>query len=154
AGTDFLRVYRDVGRPRIVVIANRSLSGELLSVKDAAAVGGAVESAPKSGEIDSSSATKFDIPRYEAHLSNCVANDAQRTTVASGSARESVSETQAKDLEAGKVDVLSDLADKVNADILVQVQARPQRISGDVRVTAVAIDIRRREALTRESIDV
>jgi len=153
---DFLRVYRDVGRPKIVVVANRSLDGQLLTVHDAQGVAAiSIEPAPKPGEIDASLAQKLDIPRFEAQLSNWLANDGQVTIVPSASARGSLSENEAKDLEAGKADLLSELGDKMKADILIQVQARPLRLSNnDVRIVAAAIDIRRREALSRASVDL
>jgi hypothetical protein len=153
----FVNVYKQVGKPRIVVFVNRGLDGQILPVTDAGPARESRDTYLRSGQYDEASAKAIDYEMMELLMADWMSADNQVTIVSPRTARRDLSEQEIKDLQAGKPQVLGELARKLDADVLIQVQAKPTRqtLSGlEVRVIAEAINIKGGESLARAAVDV
>jgi hypothetical protein len=198
----FVEAYRQVGRPRIVVFVNRTLTGDLQPTSEdratetvertkRATTGVEVETRDYSassnrrssrsnenvdkfksqgpgeytettvkylhpGEYDELQARNIDYNMMETLLADWMSCDNQVTIMSPATVRRRLTEAQVKDLEAGKAP-LSDIARQLDADILVQLQARPTKQTQyglELRLVGDAINLRGGESLARGSVDM
>jgi len=146
----FLDIYRRVGSPRILVFVNRTLDGQIVH-----ATHGEGYLAP--GQYDKLHARAIDYNMMETLLADWLSADNQVTIISPMAARRRLTDTQVKELESGREQMLSELQRQLNADVLVQVQARPTQQTPHglaLRMLAEAIDLRGGESLARAAVDL
>jgi hypothetical protein len=175
----FADAYNRVGHPRIAIFVNRTLNGQVVPVIDNRPLG-EVEQHPlntngpvvveqqtttngrtqtqftQPGQYDEASAKTLDYEAMENILTDWLAANGQVTVVSPTLARARLTKDQIAKLEAGEALVLSDISQRLDADIFVQVQAHPTRQSYGpaVRLVAEAINVRGGQSLGRAVVDV
>ena len=161
----FVDVYRKVGRPKIVVFVNRTLEGQILPTGGGEAQPERVTDEQRNGqtaylrpgEYDEVGAKPIDYAMMETLLADWMGADGKITIVTPTLVRKKLTDQQIKDLQAGRPQVLAEIADGLDADILIQVQARPTRQTPrglDVRILAEAMNLRGGESLARAAVDM
>ncbi len=153
----FVETYKQVGKPRIVVFVNRGLDGQILPVIDAGRYTTSHDIYLRPGQYDEARAKQIDYEMMELLLSDWMAADNQVTIISPRTAHRSLTEQEQRDLQAGKPNALADVGRRLDADVLIQVQAKPTRqtLEGlEVRVIAEAINIKGGESLARAAVDV
>jgi hypothetical protein len=161
----FVRAYKEVGRPRITVFVNRTLEGDLIPVNANVPVAGVGTSDHKDavaiylrpGEYDEASARSIDYQAIESILTDWLGASGQVAIVSPTMARDVLTDQQVKDLQSGRPQVLREIAKQLDADVLVQVQARPTKQTENglgVRVIAEAMNTRGGESLGRAVVDI
>ncbi|HWP41244.1 MAG TPA: hypothetical protein VNL70_09980 [Tepidisphaeraceae bacterium] len=109
------------------------------------------------GQYDEVQARALDYQAIENIMTDWLAADGQVTIISPMMARQRLSDQQVKELQEGRPQVLSELAQQLNADVLVQVQARPTRQTQqglEVRIVAEALNTRGGESIGRAVVDV
>ncbi|HEX2973747.1 MAG TPA: hypothetical protein VHP11_15550 [Tepidisphaeraceae bacterium] len=201
----YVDIYRQVGRPRLVVFVNRTLEGQLIpsSGGDAGPVR-TVERTRKStgsvtvetkeyvndadyqgqhsrdnsdkfqsagpaeyverteeylqpGEYDEISAKAIDYGMMETLLTDWLSADGQVAMVTPMLAQKKLSAQQLKDLQSGQGAAMQEIAEQLDADILIQVQARITRQTPQgpsVRILAEAMNTRGADSLARAAVDM
>lgn len=160
----FVRAWNEVGHPRIVVFVNRTPTGDIAPATDA---GPRVESSRHEvreerfpggfareerhvydnaggGPGAESTARAIDYAAIEAKLAEWLSAGGQVKLVSPLTARARLTDDQVRKLEAGQPRVLPDVAKELDADVLIQVQARPTDQSGDgpgIRLVAQAVNL-------------
>ena len=164
----FLDAYEAMGRPRIVVFVNRTLQGELVPVVPGGAIGSPPRRTdtrddpfssdrPRSGEYDEINAGEIDYGTMETILTDWLAAGGRVEIVSPLMARQRLTDQQVRGLEEGRAQSMSDAARQLDADILVQVQARPTRQTprgAAMRMIAEAINVRGGQSIGRGVVDV
>lgn len=167
----FVESYRRVGRPRIVVFVNRTLEGQIVPTtstdverveqrtRTRTGPGQVVETRRtlKRDEYDELGARPIDYELMENLLADWMAADGQVTIISPTLSRRKLTDDEKQALHAGRPQALSDLARQLDADILIQVQARPTRQTPDgleLRVVTEAMNIKGGESLARASVDI
>ncbi|MFN4242687.1 MAG: hypothetical protein ACK4PI_05570 [Tepidisphaerales bacterium] len=177
----FVSAYNQVGRPRIAVFVNRRLDGSVIGHVDSEVAAGAtavpampttqpvvlagpdgraagsVTGAVVSGVYDESFARAMDYEAVEAVLTDWLAAGGNTEIISPALARARLTQGQRDALERGERGVLLDVTERLDADILVQVQARPTRqtVRGvEVRLVAEAINTRGGRSIGRAVVDV
>ena len=108
------------------------------------------------GQYDEAMAKSLDYEAMENILTDWIASDGQVMVISPIMARQRLTDQQVKDLQSGRPQVLAELAQQLNADILIQVQAHPTRQSRqglEIRVIAEAINIRGGQSIGRAVVD-
>jgi hypothetical protein len=111
----------------------------------------------KPGEYDDVQAKAIDYEAMEAILTDWLSAEGQVTLMSPTMTRQRLSDDQVKELQSGRPTVLRELAERLDADILVQVQARPTKQTSEglgVRVIVEAINTKGGQSLAREVVDV
>lgn len=156
----FVETYRKVGRPRIVVFVNRTLEGQILPTTD---TGGTIEpkqtNAPylQPGEYDAVNARSIDYGLMETLLADWMGADGKVTIISPTLVRKKLTDQQIRDLQSGRPQVLAEIAEGLDADILIQLQTRPTKQTPrglDVRILAEAMNVRGGESLARAAVDL
>src|SRR6266446_3149547 len=83
--------------------------------------------------------------------------DNKVTIISPATVHRQLTEQEQRDLQTGKPQALGELGKRLDADVLIQVQAKPTRqtLEGlEVRVIAEAINIKGGESLARAAVDV
>ena len=96
------------------------------------------------GEYDEVDARAIDYEAMENVLTDWLASEGRVEIVSPVMARQRLSDEQVKELQAGRPTMMGEVAKLLDADVLVQVQARPTRQTRrglEVRVTAEAINV-------------
>jgi hypothetical protein len=153
----FVDVYRQVGKPRMVVFVNRGLDGQILPVTDPGKYTTSKETYLHAGQYDEAKARQIDYETLELLLADWMSADNQVTIVSPQTVHRQLTEQEQRDLQAGKPAALGELGKRLDADVLIQVQAKPTRqtLEGlEVRVIAEAINIKGGESLARGTVDV
>lgn len=177
----FVSAYNQVGRPRIAVFVNRRLDGSVIGHVDAEVASGAtpvpahpttqpvllagpdgrpsgsVSATVVSGVYDETFARTMDYEAVEAILTDWLAAGGQTEIISPALGRARLTQAQREALERGERGVLLDVTERLDADILVQVQARPTRqtVRGlEVRLVAEAINTRGGRSIGRAVVDV
>jgi hypothetical protein len=170
----FVEAYRAVGQPRIAVFVNRSLDGDVMPVGNghapaadpfyaSRAAGAPANNDPRAdpnqrtGQYTEVQARSIDYAAIEAKLADWLSSGGAVHIASSATIRERLTDDELRRMEQGRPRVLNDVARNLNADILVQVQARPTHESDsgpEVRLIAEAIDIPRGEAIGHAVIPV
>jgi len=150
----FLDAYARVGRPRLTVFVNRSLEGDIVDAK-----GNVEHNATylRPGEYDEVSARSLDYNAIENILSDWLAANGQTTLISPGMARQRMTEDQLKDIQSGRPRALSEIAQQLGVDVLVQVQAHPTKQTAqglEVRLVAEALNIKGGQSIGRAVVDV
>jgi hypothetical protein len=137
----FEQAYRGVGKPRIAIFVNRSLEGEIVAA----------------GHDNGHSASTIDYEAMENILSDFLACQGAVEVMSPTMARQKLNEEQIKDLQSGRPRVLRDVAQQLDADILVQVAARPSRQTEnglEVRLVGEALNIKGGQQIARAVVDI
>jgi hypothetical protein len=153
----FVDVYKQVGKPRIVVFVNRGLDGQILPVTDAGRYQTSKDIYLRPGQYDEVRAKQIDYEMMEVLLADWMSADNKVTILSPHTVHRQLTEQQQKDLQAGNPQALNDVGRHLDADVLIQVQAKPTRqtLEGlEVRVIAEAINIKGGESLARAAVDV
>jgi hypothetical protein len=153
----FVDIYKQVGKPRIVVFVNRGLDGQILPVVDPGKYTTSKEVYLRPGQYDEARAKQIDYEMMELLLADWMSADNQVTIVSPTTVHRQLTEQEQRDLQAGKPQALTDVGRRLDADVLIQVQAKPTRqtYAGlEVRVIAEAINIKGGESLARAAVDV
>lgn len=112
----------------------------------------------KPGQYDELSAKAIDYGMMELLLTDWLSTDNQVTIMSPMMApNKRLTDQQIRDLQEGRPQVLSELAQQLDADILVQVQARPTRQTPqglELRILAEALNVRGGESLARAAVDL
>jgi hypothetical protein len=154
----YVDVYRQVGKPRIVVFVNRGLDGQILPVVDPGKYTTANEVYLRPGQYDEAKAKQIDYEMMEVLLADWMSADNKVTIISPTTVHRQLTDQEQRDLQAGKPQALGELGKRLDADVLIQVQAKPTRqsVGGGVelRVIAEAINIKGGESLARGAVDV
>jgi hypothetical protein len=176
----FVDTYNKVNKPRILILVNRTLDGQIVPTQGDAGPERVTEREHRSaastddkpgpndyhertttflkpGEYDEMRAKSIDYGLMEILLSDWMSADNQITLVSPTFARKKLTDAEIKDLQEGRPQAMSELARQVDADILIQVQARPTRQTREgleLRVLAEAVNIKGGESLARAAVDV
>jgi hypothetical protein len=139
---DFADAYLKVGQPRIAVFVNRTLQGEVIS--DTPPARGTVYL--HAGQYDEDAAKHaLDYVAVEKMLDDKMSCGGKVMVIPMDTMRQKLTDDQVKDLQAGRPAALASLDERLNADILIQVQAHPTRQSSgglELQIVAQAINIR------------
>lgn len=177
----FLEAYRRVGSPRIVLFVNRTLEGRIVPVTPESPLrnpdqprrdpfGGEYrddryEPRPpvdpresdvylRPGEYDTRS---IDYEAIETIMTDWLSCSGQVTIISPTMARQRLTDQQVREIQEGRPQALSEIAQQLDADILVQVQARPTRQTQqglEIRVIAEAMNIKGGQSVGRAVVDV
>jgi hypothetical protein len=153
----FVDVYRQVGKPRMVVFVNRGLDGQILPVVDPGKYTTSKDVYLRPGQYDEARAKQVDYEMMENLLADWMSADNKVTIISPVTVHRQLTEQEQRDLQAGKPQALTDIGKRLDADVLIQVQAKPTRqtLEGlEVRVIAEAINIKDGESLARAAVDV
>jgi len=153
----FVDVYKQVGKPRIVVFVNRGLDGQILPVVDPGKYTTSNEVYLRPGQYDEARAKQIDYEMMELLLADWMSADNKVTIISPTTVHRQLTEQEQRDLQAGKPQALTDVGRRLDADVLIQVQAKPTRQTYEgleVRVIAEAINIKGGESLARAAVDV
>lgn len=177
----FVDAYSHVGRPRIVVFVNRTLDGQLLPTNDAGAAasngasgqnrnevtietrdrrdtsGTGSDGYLQPGQYSASEARQIDYEAIETVLTDWLAAGGKVAIVSPVTARQRMSADQQRDVETGQARAMSTLGRTLDADVLVQVSARPTRQTRgglEVRMVAEAINVQGGQSIGRAVVDM
>jgi hypothetical protein len=161
--TWFADAYNRVGKPRIAVLVNRTLDGDLIPVEPAPADQSAPPQSPppntqylQPGQYEDAQLQTLDYEEMESLLTQWIGSRGQVTVLAPEFVRSHLSDQQLKDLQSGKASSLSDLGQSTQADILIQVQAHPTRRLGQLVILLVgqAVNIHGGESISQASVEM
>lgn len=169
----FVDAYRRVGQPRIAVFVNRTLEGSIIPIDTTTPLTHdetvRINSQGKttyhqetdtylhSGQYDEAAAKSIDYEAIETILTDWLSCDGAVTIIAPDLARQRLSDQQVRDLQSGRPQVLSEVAQQLSADVLIQVQAHPTRQTQEgleIRLIAEAINTRGGESIGRAVVDI
>jgi hypothetical protein len=157
----FVQAYNRVGKPRITVFVNRTLDGRIIPVgqddDDNPLDTRRRDKYLRRGEYDDAAARQIDYSAIETVLSDWMACGGQVQIISPEMVRKKLSPKEVGDLQQGDKEVLDDLARQLNADVLIQAQARPTQQSYEglhVRMIVEAIDIRGGQSIARAMVDI
>jgi hypothetical protein len=169
----FVDAYRRVGQPRIAVFVNRTLEGSIVPIDTTTPLTHdetvRINSQGKttyreqtdtylhSGEYDEAAAKSIDYEAMETILTDWLSCDGAVTIIAPDLARQRLSDQQVRDLQSGRPQMLSEIAQQLSADVLIQVQAHPTRQTQEgleIRLIAEAINTRGGESIGRAVVDI
>ncbi len=109
------------------------------------------------GEYDDAWAKSLDYQAMENILTDWLSASGQVTVMSPLLVRQRLTDQQVAELQSGRPQVMSQLAQQLDADVLVQVQAHPTRQTREgltVRLVAEAINIRGGQSIGRAVVDV
>ncbi len=165
----FVDAYRAVGAPRIAVYVNRTMEGNLIGTTEEQRLAGVRVDAPgrrfdgsveiylPPGQYDEVAAKRIDYDAFELVMTDLLSSGGRVTLVSPGMARTRLTDQQIRQIETGQTAALRLIAETLDADVLVQVQARPTQQTSKglgVRMLAEAINTRGGESLARAFVDV
>ena len=111
----------------------------------------------RKGQYDDARAKAIDYEAMENILTDFLACQGAVEIMSPTMARQKLSEEQISDLQSGKPRVLREIAQQLEADILVQVSARPTRQTPDgleVRLVGEALNIKGGQQVARAMVDI
>jgi hypothetical protein len=169
----FVDAYRRVGQPRIAVFVNRTLEGNVIPISSSVPLSHEetvrINSQGKttyreqtdtylhSGEYDEAAAKTIDYEAIETILTDWLSCEGAVTVISPDLARQRLTDQQVRDLQSGRPQVLSEVAQQLSADVLIQVQAHPTRQTQEgleIRLIAEAMNTRGGESIGRAVVDV
>ncbi len=199
----FVDAYNRVGKPRIMVFVNRTITGDLIpvnptgpevTVQNTQASNGPVkvnqtasstdgsyystltqnssrsfESTGagkftdttdvylKPGQYDEAAAKSIDYELIENLLSDNLSADGKVTMITPIYARGRLTDQEVSELQAGRPQMLGELAEKLQCDVLIQVTARPSTQTDQglgIRLIAQAFNTRGGQAVAHAAVDV
>ena len=168
----FVDAYRQVGSPRITLFVNRTLEGNIIPVnpdepsiraevrrhsRDAGDSRGTAEIYLRPGQYDEANARALDYQAIETIMTDWLAANGQVTVISPTMARQRLSDQQVRELQEGRPRALSEVAQQLDADILIQVQAHPTRQTREgleFRLVAEALNTKGGQSIGRAVVDV
>jgi hypothetical protein len=174
----FVDAYNRVGRPKIAIYVNRNLDSQIVPPTSADAppavrvernanvnwdpyrggtVNDRVEVYLKPGQYDEALARSLDYEAIENVLTDWLAAGGQTEIISPTLARARLTKEQTEALEKGERFVLTDITQRLDADVFIQVQARPTRQTEKglaVRLVAEAMNTRGGRSVGRAVVDV
>ncbi|MBC8105219.1 MAG: hypothetical protein H7Z14_01400 [Anaerolineae bacterium] len=152
----FVDAYRQVGSPRITLFVNRTLEGTIVpsSGRDTR---DPVNEYLQPGQYDEANAKSLDYQAIETILTDWLAANGQVTVISPTMARQRMTEEQVRELQEGRPVALREIAQQLDADILIQVQAHPTKQTRDgleFRVISEAINTKDGQSIGRAVVDV
>jgi len=177
----FIEAYNAVGRPRIAVFVNRRLDGSVVGVADAedptgrpvarlgvdpqrVSVAGpgnspslGTSAVVTPGQFDEAFVKAMDYEAVESVLTDWLSAGGNTELISPTLSRAKLTLEQQQRLERGEKGVLLEILERLDADILVQVQARPTRQTFrglEIRLVAEAINTRGGRSVGRAVVDV
>ena len=155
----YVQAYGNIGKPRLLVFVNRTVTGELVPVAPSVTVrgGNGTTAYLQPGQYDEAEAKAIDYELIENLLTEDLAADGKVTVIAPMSARQRLSEDDVRAVQAGRPQMLGQVAVKLNADVLVQVTARPSQqtdVGLGIRLVAEALNTHGGQAIALASVDV
>ncbi len=196
----FLNAYNRVGRPRVMVFVNRTLTGELIpvnantpaiSIQNTQQATGSVRANSDSnsygyysgytnssrsfesngpgtytsktdvylqpGQYDQAQAASIDYELIENLITDNLSADGKVTMISPIAARQGLSDQDFAALQSGRPQMLGELASKLQADVLVQVTARPSEQTEQglgIRLIAQAFNTKGGQAIGNAAVDV
>ena len=160
----YVQAYDAIGRPKLVVFVNRTVAGELVPVNPNVTVRSGL--APyddrtatylHAGQYDEAQARSIDYELIENLLTEDLSADGKVTLVSPMAARQRLSDEQVREVQAGRPQMLGELATQLNADVLVQVTAHPSQQTDQglgVRLVAQALNTHGGQAIAFASVDL
>ncbi len=169
----YVEAYNRIGRPTVAIYVNRSLEGRILPVNEnepvvtaqATRVSGnpatqetqRVDVYLQRGQYDEAYARSLDYEAIENVLTDWLAANGQVSVISPTLARAKLTAEQQQRLEAGEPRVLLELTERLDADVLIQVQAKPTRQTYrglEIRIVGEAMNTRGGRSLARAVVDV
>ena len=199
----FVSAYNRVGKPRIMVFVNRTLTGELMpvnqtdplvSVQNTQTLNGAVKihssndvshdgdyssysrnsnrsfesNGPvtytdktdvylQPGQYDEAQAKSIDYELIENLVTDNLSADGKVMLISPISARQRLTDQEVMELQSGRPQMLGEIAEKLQADILVQITARPSRQTDQglgIRLVGQAFNTKGGQSLASAAVDV
>jgi hypothetical protein len=111
----------------------------------------------KPGQYDEAQAKSLDYEAVENIMADWLAASGQTVMIAPSMARQRMTDEELKDLQSGRPVALSEVAKRLGADVLIQVQAHPTRQTAqglEVRVIAEAINTKGGQSIGRAVVDM
>ena len=109
------------------------------------------------GQYDETQAKSIDYEAIELALTDTLAANGKVTLISPKMARQRLSDEEVKELQAGRPQMLREVAEKLDADVLIQVQARPTKQTSQglgVRILVEAMNTQGGESIARSFVDV
>ena len=160
----YLQAYNNIGKPKLVVFVNRTVTGELVPVTPAVTVRTGVgpyddrgTTYLRAGQYDEAQAKSIDYQLVENLLTEDLSADGKVAVIAPISARQRLGDDEVREIQAGRPQMLGELAVKLNADVLVQVTAHPSQETEDglgIRLVAEAVNTHGGQAIAFAAVDV
>ena len=166
----FVDAYRAVGSPRITLLVNRTLEGSIIPASNEPGVHASLPPQRSSGDpaasgvnylqrgqYDEVDAKSLDYQAIETIMTDWLASNGQVTVISPTMARQRLTDQQLKELQEGRPTALSEIAQQLGADVLIQVQAHPTKQTSDgleVRVIAEAMNTKGGQSVGRAVVDV
>ena len=111
----------------------------------------------KPGQYDDADAKALDYEAIENSMSEFIRSDGRVQIISPLLARQKLTDEQVKALESGRPTVLRELAQQLDADVLIHVTARPTKQTAQglqIRIVSEAVNIRGGESLASAIVDV
>ncbi len=199
----YVQAYAAVGRPRVMIFVNRTLSGDLMpvnpngpivSVENTQQSNGSVKvgqnnntynnspynsysqnynrsfesSGPakyqdrtdvylQPGQYDEAAAKSIDYEMIENILTDWLSGSGQVTIISPIAARGRLTDQEVQELQSGRPQMLSEIAQKLQTDVLVQITAHPSQQTSTglgIRLIAQALNTKGGQAIAQASVDV
>ena len=160
----YVQAYGNIGRPKLVVFVNRTITGELVPVSPGTTVRTGLSPYDDHtgtylhpGQYDQARAGSIDYELVENLLTEDLAADGKVTLIAPLAARQRLGDEAVREIQAGRPQMLGELATQLNADVLVQVTARPSRQTEQglgIRLVAEALNTHGGQAIAFADVDV
>ena len=109
------------------------------------------------GEYDEVQAKSIDYQAIELALADTLSANGKVTLVSPMMARQRLSDQEVKELQEGRPQMLREIAEKLDADVLIQVQARATKQTSNglgIRVLVEAINTKGGESVARSYVDI
>jgi hypothetical protein len=109
------------------------------------------------GQYDEVQAKSLDYEAIENIMTDWIACQGQVTVISPTLARQRLTDEQVRELQSGRPQMLSEIAQQLGADVLIQVQAHPTRQTEqglEVRLVAEAMNTKGGQSLARATVDM
>jgi hypothetical protein len=160
----YVQAYDNIGKPKIVVFVNRTITGELVPVNPNVTVRAGLTPYDDRtttylhpGQYDAAQASSIDYELIENLLTEDLSADGKVMLIAPLAARQRLGDDEVREVQAGRPQMLGELATKLNADVLVQVTARPSQQTDQglgIRLVAEALNTHGGQAIAFAAVDV
>ena len=126
----FIQSYNRIGRPHLAILVNPLF---------------------RNGAEDELASRSIDYAAMEAVLEEWFSCEGQVTLISPDAAAQRLTEQQMKDLQSGDPNIAKQVAEKIAADVIVQVQVEPIRQAGQTsaRMVAKAVNVRGGQSIAR-----
>ena len=202
-GPAFISAYNKVGKPRLMIFVNRTLTGDLIpvnpvepdvSIQHTEQTTGAVKinsnttsldagyyswlvqnnyrsfetSGPaqytnktevylKPSQYDEAQAKSIDYELIENLITDNLSVDGQVMLISPIASRQRLTDTEIKELQEGRPQMLGEIAEKLQCDVLIQVTAHPSQQTSDglgIRLIAEAFNTKGGQEIGNAAVDI